>query len=425
MGEFMFVDKVSIHIKAGNGGDGALSFLRDRKTMNGGPDGGDGGKGGDIVFEVDKNSNNLVDFYFQKHFRAQNGENGGHRKCAGKKGEDLIIRVPRGTIIRDKETGQVVADMFYLDDRKVVLKGGMGGRGNQNFATSTRQAPAFAETGVKTKEYEVILELKTIADVGLLGFPSVGKSKMLSVLTSAKPKIADYHFTTLSPNLGVANYGGVTFLMADIPGLIEGASEGKGLGFQFLRHVERTKMLLHVVDIAEVDGRNAIEDFKVINEELQKYSKNLLNVPQIVVLNKIDLLDGDLTKVEEFKKTYGKDYKILTYSAATREGEDKLLQTIVETLSKLPETEPVPAEIFQLDRRDYTKFEIVKEGNTFELVGDKIDEIIRGVNLDEPESFAYFQNRLRDDGVIDALKQKGLKDGDYVRVGNFEFEYWD
>lgn len=421
----MFVDKVAIHIKAGNGGDGALSFLRDRKTMNGGPDGGDGGKGGDIIFEVDKNSNNLVDFYYKKHFRAPNGENGGKRHCSGKAGEDLIIKVPRGTIIRDKQTNQIIADMFYLDDKKVVLKGGLGGRGNQNFATPTRQAPAFAETGVKTKEYEVVLELKTIADVGLLGYPSVGKSKILSVLTSAKPKIADYHFTTLSPNLGVASYGGKTFLMADIPGLIEGASEGKGLGFQFLRHVERTKMLLHVVDIAEVDGRSAIEDFKVINEELEKYSKNLLGVPQIVVLNKIDLLNGDFSKVEEFKKVYGKKYTILTYSAATRENENLLLQTIVKTLNSLPETEPEKPEIFQLDKRDFTKYEISKVGNTFELSGDKIDEIIRGVNLNEPESFAYFQNRLKDEGVMDSLKEKGLKDGDYIRVGAFEFEYLD
>ncbi len=421
----MFVDKVVIHIKAGNGGDGALSFLRDRKTMNGGPDGGDGGKGGDVIFEVDKNSNNLVDFYYQKHYRAQNGENGGKHHCAGKAGEDLIVKVPRGTIIRDKETNRIICDMFYPDDRYTVLKGGLGGRGNQNFATSTRQAPAFAETGIKTKEFEVVLELKTIADVGLLGFPSVGKSKILSVLTSAKPKIADYHFTTLSPNLGVSNYGGKTFLIADIPGLIEGASEGKGLGFQFLRHVERTKILLHIVDIAEVDGRSAIDDFKVINEELERYSKNLVDVPQIVVLNKIDLLDGDMTKVEEFKKQYGKDYKILTYSAATREGETELLQTIVEYLSKLPESKPEEVEIFQLDKRDLTKFEIIKHGNTYELVGDKIDEIIRGVNLDEPESFAYFQNRLRDEGVMERLKQKGLKDGDYVRVKTFEFEYWE
>ena len=421
----MFIDKVTIKIKAGNGGDGALSFLRDRKTMNGGPDGGDGGRGGNIVFEVDNDSNNLVDFYHQKKFFAENGENGGHRHCAGKSGADLVIKVPRGTVIKDKESGRIIADMFYPDDRKVILKGGLGGRGNQNFATPTRQAPAFAETGVKTKEFEVVLELKTIADVGLLGYPSVGKSKILSVLTSARPKIADYHFTTLNPNLGVASYGGKTFLIADIPGLIEGASEGKGLGFRFLKHVERTKILLHVVDIAEVDGRNAIEDFRVINEELEKYSKNLLGVPQIVVLNKIDLLDGDMTKVKEFKNTYGADYTILTYSAATREGEKELLQTIVEELSKLPEQVPQQAEVFEIDRRDFTQYDIIKHGNTFELVGDKIDEIIRGVNLAEPESFAYFQNRLRDEGVMDNLKLHGLKDGDFIRVLSFEFEYWE
>ena len=400
----MFIDKVTIKIKAGNGGDGALSFLRDRKTMNGGPDGGDGGRGGNIVFEVDKDSNNLVDFYHQKKFFAENGENGGHRHCAGKSGADLVIKVPRGTVIKDKESGRIIADMFYPDDRKVILKGGLGGRGNQNFATPTRQAPAFAETGVKTKEFEVVLELKTIADVGLLGYPSVGKSKILSVL---------------------ASYGGKTFLIADIPGLIEGASEGKGLGFRFLKHVERTKILLHVVDIAEVDGRNAIEDFRVINEELEKYSKNLLGVPQIVVLNKIDLLDGDMTKVKEFKNTYGADYTILTYSAATREGEKELLQTIVEELSKLPEQVPQQAEVFEIDRRDFTQYDIIKHGNTFELVGDKIDEIIRGVNLAEPESFAYFQNRLRDEGVMDNLKLHGLKDGDFIRVLSFEFEYWE
>ena len=421
----MFVDKVKIKIKAGNGGDGSVSFLRDKFTMNGGPDGGDGGKGGNVVFEVDDRCNNLVDFHFKKKFVAENGTNGGHLKCNGKRGKDVVIYVPRGTVIKNVETGAVIADMFYSGQKTIVLKCGLGGRGNMNFATPTRQAPGFAETGVKTKEYEVILELKTIADVGLIGFPSVGKSKILSVITSAKPKIADYPFTTLTPNLGVASYGDVNFLIADIPGLIEGASEGRGLGFDFLRHVERTRMLLHVVDIAEVDCRNALEDFKIINEELVKYSKNLASVPQIVVLNKIDLLNGDLTKVEEFKKEYGKDYKILTYSAATREGEKQMLQAIVETLSTLPKTEPIGEECFELDKRDLTQFQILKQSHTYTLTGDKIDEIIRGVNLADPESFAYFQNRLKDEGVIDALKEKGLTDGEYIRVGTFEFEYMD
>ena len=421
----MFVDKTNIFIKAGDGGDGAVSFLRNKQTMNGGPDGGDGGRGGNIVFEVDDRENNLVNFYYKKHFRAENGTNGGHLNCSGKNGKDLVIKVPRGTVIRDAKTNDVLADMFFSGQKNVVLKGGLGGRGNQNFATPSRQAPGFAETGIKTKEYEVLLELKTIADVGLIGFPSVGKSKILSVLTSAKPKIADYHFTTLTPNLGVCSYAGKNFLIADIPGLIEGASEGKGLGFDFLRHVERTRMLLHVVDIAEVDGRDAIEDFKIINEELKKYSKHLATVPQIVVLNKVDLLAGNTEKIDEFKKAYGKDYTILTYSAVTRQGEKELLGKVVETLAKLPQVEPIKQEMFSLDKRDLSQFEVFKQGNTFVVVGDKIDEIIRGVNLDDPESFAYFQHRLEDEGVIAKLKTEGLKEGDFLRVGNFEFEYRD
>lgn len=418
----MFVDKTIIHIKAGNGGDGAVSFLRDERTMNGGPDGGDGGKGGDIVFECDKDSNNLVDFYHHKFFRAENGANGGHRNCTGKSGKDLVIKVPCGTIIRNAETNQVIADMFYPDDRKVILKGGLGGRGNQNFATSTRQAPGFAEVGIKTKEFQVVLELKTIADVGLIGFPSVGKSKILSAITSARPKIADYHFTTLSPNLGVATYGGKSFLVADLPGLIEGASQGKGLGFQFLRHIERTRMLLHVVDIAEVDGRDAIDDFKKINAELAKYSEKLTKIPQIVVLNKIDLLVDD-QKIKDFQREFGKDYKILTYSAATRQGQNELLQAVVSELGKLPKQEPILPECFEIDKKDNTQYQIVKMGNTFEVSGDKIDMIIRGVNLDDPESFAYFQHRLENEGIMDSLRAQGLKDGDYIRVDSFEFEY--
>ena len=419
----MFVDKTSIHVKAGNGGDGSVSFLRDERTMNGGPDGGDGGKGGDIIFECDKSQNNLVDFYFHKFYRAENGVNGGHRNMNGKRGADLVIKVPCGTIIKDAETDQVVADMFYPTDRKVLLKGGLGGRGNQHFATPTRQAPGFAETGIKTKEFVLVLELKTIADVGLVGFPSVGKSKILSAITNAKPKIADYHFTTLSPNLGVSSYGGKNFLVADLPGLIEGASEGKGLGHQFLRHIERTRMLLHVVDIAQVDGRDALDDFEKINQELAKYDQNLTKIPQIVVLNKIDLLNGDMSKVEEFKAKYGKKYKILTYSAATRENQNQLLQAIVTELQHLPEPEPIMPEIYDIDRKDMTQYQIIKQGNVFELSGNKIDAIIRGVNLDDPESFAYFQHRLEDEGIIDSLKAQGMQDSDYIRVDNFEFEY--
>lgn len=420
----MFVDKTRIHIKAGNGGDGSVSFLRDRNTMTGGPDGGNGGNGGNIIFVTDSSSNNLVDFYFMKHYRAQNGTNGSSLNCNGKKGEDLIVKVPRGTLIKDIDNGKVIADMFEENAREVVLKGGLGGRGNAMFANPRRQSPGFAELGQKTKEFEVDLELKTIADVGLIGFPSVGKSKILSVLTSAKPKIADYHFTTLTPNLGVASYDGKNFLLADIPGLIKGASEGKGLGFEFLRHVERTRMLMHVVDIAEVDGRNSIEDFKIINHELEKYSKTLAKVPQIVVLNKIDLL-MDNEKIDAFIKKYGKDYKILTFSAATRQGYNELLQTILNILSKLPKQEPIKPEEFNLDKRDKTAYEVVKDSGAYEVKGEFVDELVRGIILDDIESFAYFQRRLKQAGVIDKMISMGLKEGDIVRVGVHEFEYFE
>lgn len=419
----MFVDKTRIFLKAGNGGDGSISFLRDRTTMTGGPDGGNGGKGGDIVFVVDTGINNLVDFYYTKHFRAENGVNGGHLNCNGKAGKDLIIKVPQGTVVKDAENGNIVADMFDKDDKVVVLKGGEGGKGNAMFANSRRQAPAFAETGEKTKEYAVDLELKTIADVGLIGFPSVGKSKILSVLTSAKPKIADYHFTTLTPNLGVCSYKSQNFLIADIPGLIEGASQGKGLGFEFLRHVERTRMLVHVVDIASVDMRDPIQDFKVINQELEKYSKELSKAPQIVVLNKIDLLAGDSSKIDEFKKEYGKDYQILTFSAATMQNKDQLLSAIVKTLSTIKPLEPLKAETFSLDKRDFSKFEITKQNNMFVVSGDLIDDLIRGIILEEPESLAYFQKRLIWSGVHDKLIEMGVKEGDTVKIGAFEFDF--
>lgn len=422
----MFVDKTRIFLKAGNGGDGSISFLRDRTTMTGGPDGGNGGKGGDIVFVTDEGNNNLVDFYYTKHYRAENGCNGSHFKCAGKSGKDLIIKVPQGTVVKDAENGNIIADMFEKDKKVIILKGGEGGRGNAMFANSRRQSPAFAETGEKTKEYAVDLELKSIADVGLIGFPSVGKSKILSKLTSAKPKIADYHFTTLTPNLGVSSYGGQNFLIADIPGLIEGASEGKGLGFEFLRHVERTRMLVHVIDIASVDGRNPIEDFVVINTELEKYSKQLSKAPQIVVLNKIDLLNGDRTMIEEFKSTYGKDYKILEFSAATLEGKNEFLQAIVNTLANIKPLEPLQVETFSLDKRDFTKYEIVKNSDrSFEVKGDLIDDLIRGIILEEPESLAYFQKRLKWSGVHDKLIEMGIKEGDIVRIGAFEFEFFE
>lgn len=420
----MFVDKTRIYIKAGNGGDGKVNFYRDTFTMHGGPDGGDGGKGGDIIAVADEGLNNLVDYYYTKHFKAENGSNGGNSNAYGKSGEDLILKVPCGTIIKDAETGKIIADMVENGSRQVLVRGGLGGRGNSKFANSRRQTPTFSETGEKTKEYAVDLELKTIADVGLIGFPSVGKSKILSVLTSAKPKIATYHFTTLSPNLGVVKYYDKSFVIADIPGLIEGASEGKGLGFEFLKHIERTKILLHIIDIAGVDGRNPIEDFKIINDELKKYNEEVAKSPQIIVLNKIDLLFDDFSTVKEFKKVYGEKYKIIEFSAATRQGVDELLNVLIEEIEKLPKKSHEFSEIFEIDKRDYTSFDIKREDNgTFVVSGGLIDKMSRGIILSDPESFAYFQRRLKQEGIIDKLIEKGLKEGDNVKIGVYEFEY--
>ncbi|MGD9901031.1 MAG: GTPase ObgE [Spirochaetales bacterium] len=422
----MFVDKTKIFIKAGDGGNGVVSFHREKFVPNGGPDGGDGGNGGSVIFEVSPHMNNLVDYHYTKHFRAEPGSDGMSNKRYGKNGKDIVIQVPQGTVIKDDETGKIIADMFYADDKKVILKGGNGGRGNAKFANSVRQAPAFSELGVKTEEKTVVLELKTIADVGLVGFPNVGKSSLLSVLTNAKPKIANYQFTTLSPNLGASSYGGKNFLIADIPGLIEGASEGVGLGHDFLRHIERTRIFVHVVDIAGVDGRDPIEDFKIINKELENYSKKLMEIPQIVVLNKVDLLYADFSKVKEFKKKYGKKYTIIETSIALRKGMDELLQAIVNTIQDAPVIAPSEIELLDFDKVDKTSFEInTDEAGVFEVTGGLIDHIIRGVVLDDPISFAYFQKRLKNDGIIDRLKEYGIKEGDTVRIGEIEFVYED
>ena len=359
-----------------------------------------------------------------KHYKAPNGENGGKSNAYGKSGEDLILKVPCGTVIRDAETGKVIADMIEHGKKQVLVRGGLGGRGNSKFANSRRQTPTFSELGEKTKEYAVDLELKTIADVGLIGFPSVGKSKILSVLTSAKPKIAAYHFTTLSPNLGVVKYYDNSFVIADIPGLIEGASEGKGLGFEFLKHIERTKILLHIIDIAGVDGRDPIEDFEIINKELRAYNKEVADSPQIVVLNKMDLIYDDRSKVDEFKAKFGKDYKIIEFSAALRMGIDELLNTVIEEISKLPNKQLEINEVFELDKRDYTNFEVTRDDTgTFIVSGGLIEKMSRGIILSDPESFAYFQRRLKQNGIIDKLIERGLKEGDTVRIGEYEFEY--
>ena len=420
----MFIDKVKIYIKSGNGGNGSASLHTEKYVANGGPDGGDGGKGGDIIFEATSSENTLNVFHFQKHFRAGNGENGGKKNCYGKQGEDLVVKVPVGTVVKTLD-GQVIADMFHDGQREIILKGGKGGRGNRHFANSRRQSPSFAEYGVKTEEYEVILELKTIADVGLVGFPNVGKSTLLSVVSSAKPKIANYHFTTLSPNLGVVSYYDQTFVMADIPGLIEGASEGAGLGHSFLRHIERTRILVHVVDISGSEDRNPIDDFNLINNEIYSYDEALRDLPMIVVANKMDM-PGAEENLVAFQKEFGQKYPIIPMTTIIHEGVDVLLKAIVDKLVTLPPLEPMQFEPISLQKEEEDTFEIVKlDEDVFEVVGGLVAILSRKVNMDDYDSFRYFQRVLKDKGVIKALRQAGATDGSTVIVGDIEFDFVD
>lgn len=420
----MFIDKVKIYIKSGNGGNGSASLHTEKYVANGGPDGGDGGKGGDIIFEATSAENTLNTFHFQKHFRAGNGENGGKKNCYGKQGEDLVVKVPVGTVVKTLD-GQIIADMFHDGQREIILKGGKGGRGNRHFANSRRQSPSFAEHGVKTEEYEVILELKTIADVGLVGFPNVGKSTLLSVVSSAKPKIANYHFTTLSPNLGVVSYYDQTFVMADIPGLIEGASEGAGLGHSFLRHIERTRILVHVVDISGSEDRNPIDDFNLINNEIYSYDQNLKDLPMIVVANKMDMLNAD-ENLKAFQKKFGKKYTIIPTTTIIHEGVEVLLKAIVDKLETLPPVEPIQFEPVTLQKEEEDTFEIVKlDEDVFEVVGGLVTILSRKVNMDDYDSFRYFQRVLNDKGVIKALRNAGAVDGSTVIVGDIEFDFVD
>ena len=416
----MFLDKATIFCKAGNGGSGSAHFHRDKKNPNGGPDGGDGGKGGDIIFRVTNNATSLENFRFSKHFKAENGADGSENRSTGKDGKDIIITVPKGTVIKNAKTGLIVADMCGED--VVLLKGGKGGRGNVHFATPTRQAPRFSEEGIKTKEFELVLELKTIADVGLIGFPNVGKSSLLSAVSNATPKIANYHFTTLAPNIGVVSGMGETFVMADIPGLIEGASEGAGLGLNFLRHIERTRLLVHVIDISGSEGRDPYEDYVAINNELAKYSDRVKNLPQIVALNKIDLLE-DKNKIEEFKKKL-KGVDVYAISAAAYIGIKELIEAVVKKLKTLPIPEPIEIEEFDIDRINKKEYKVVRVcDGLYELSGELIDRIASGVMLDDLQSFAYFQKRMKDEGIIDRLKEEGMQDGDTVRMSGIEFEY--
>lgn len=426
----MFIDKAKIFVRSGKGGNGAVSFRREKYVPLGGPDGGDGGKGGSIVFKVDTGITTLLDFKYRKKFIAEDGEAGSTSKCYGKNGEDLYITVPMGTIIREAETNKVIADLSHKDDVFVLLRGGKGGKGNAKFATPTRQAPHFAEPGMPGEEMQIVLELKLLADVGLLGFPNVGKSTFLSMTTAAKPKIANYHFTTLKPNLGVVAADGVEpFVMADIPGIIEGASEGVGLGLEFLRHIERTRLLIHVVDISGIEGRDPFEDFVKINEELKNYSVKLWDRPQIVVANKTDML-YDEEVFENFKKKVqelGFD-KVFKMSAATRDGVDDVIKEAARILKEIPITELEIAEDERYipEEKKFTYEIRVEEGeeyDTYYVFGSFVDRLLSAVNVHDADSLRYFHKVLKNKGVLDELREMGIQDGDMVNLNDFEFEY--
>ena len=425
----MFTDYVKIIAKSGDGGNGAVSFRREKYVAAGGPDGGDGGRGGDVYFQVNPDANTLLDFRYKKKFKAENGKNGegGHRY--GKSGEDLYIGVPLGTVIKDAESGQILADLSEKGQCELVLKGGKGGKGNSHFATSTRQAPRFSQGGEAGIQKELILELKLLADVGLLGFPNVGKSTFLSMVTSATPKIADYHFTTLEPNLGVvkSEYGD-SFVIADIPGIIEGASQGTGLGLQFLRHIERTRLLLHFIDVSGSEGRKPVEDFQIINEELKQYSEKLSQRKQIIVANKADAITDESLYQELVKLAKEKNLEIYKISAATGEGIPELLKHVSEVLKTLPKEELYEVEeirkVYTLEEEE--AFTIEKVDSDYWIVdGPAVQKLMRKVNLEDNESMYYFQKCLEELGVNQRLRKVGVKEGDTVRVVDWELEWYN
>ena len=424
----MFVDHVRIYIKAGDGGDGAISFRREKYVAAGGPDGGDGGHGGNIVFRVDEGSNTLLAFRYKHKFVAERGGNGKGGKFHGATAEDLVILVPPGTLIKEVETGRVIHDMSDNDGADyIACKGGRGGWGNRHFATPTRQVPMFAKNGTRGEEREVTLELKMLADVGLIGYPSVGKSSILSRISAAKPKIADYHFTTLSPNLGVVRTGGEAgFVAADIPGLIEGAADGAGLGHAFLRHVDRCRLLLHVVDVASVEARDPVEDIRTINRELERYSPELASRPQIILANKVDLLDPELVDVAAFENFVRENgWELMYVSAVTGEGLDAMIHRVAERLRELPPMkvyaeELAPEDAYVGGGRETT---IRRENDTFFVEGEWLFNLMGQINFDDYESLNYFQRILQKSGVFAALEEKGCRDGHTVSMYDFEFEY--
>ena len=417
-----FVDRVRITVKAGNGGNGSASFHRDKFVINGGPDGGDGGKGGDILFHADPNMHTLLDFRFKSKYTAENGEDGKANRCTGKKGEDLVIKVPVGTVIIDDQSGRVIADMDRPDETRLLLRGGKGGWGNQHFATPTRQAPNFARPGVKTEIRTLRLELKTIADVGLIGYPNVGKSSILSVVTSARPKIGNYHFTTLTPNLGIVRRFGRDIVIADIPGLIEGAADGAGLGHDFLRHVERTRLLLHVIDVSGSEGRDPVDDFDRINSELDRYG-SLGVLPQIVVCNKMDIPGSEDNYRRVKALAGGAGWPAFPVSAAAHTGFEELLDEIARTLEHLPPILHYREEEMPDETDDLDAYEIAVEKGVFIVSGAGMDRLIQSVNFDDQESLNWFHRTLRRLGVIDALRAAGAAEGSTVRVAEMEFDF--
>jgi len=423
----MFIDKAKIHVRAGSGGNGAVSFRREKYIAAGGPDGGDGGKGGDVLFVADTNLSTLVDFRYKRKYAAENGENGGAKRCSGRSGKDLVIRVPRGTVVREAETGRILADISS-DEPVVVAKGGKGGAGNQHFATATRQIPRFAKPGKPGDEFDLSLELKLLADVGLVGFPNVGKSTLISVVSAAKPTIANYPFTTLSPVLGVVQVDErQNFVMADIPGLIEGAADGVGLGHDFLRHVERCRLIVHVVDVSGVEGRDPKEDFAIINRELENFSGELAERPQIVAGNKCDMASEE--QIAAFRSfVEEQDYSFYPISAATGQGTRELIGSVASALSKLPpvkqfEAQPITDEERRTRERIEQKFTITVENGIYYVNADFLEPLLMTVNMDDYESLQYFQRMLRQSGIIDALEEKGIEEGDTVSIFDFQFDF--
>ncbi len=432
----MFVDRAKIYIKSGKGGDGAVTFRREPYVPEGGPDGGDGGKGGDIVFVADRNLRTLMDFKYKKKYEAEAGQNGMKKKRFGKAGENLIIKVPLGTVIIDEASGLVMKDLTEDGESFVAAKGGKGGKGNTNFKNSVRQAPNFAEAGGAAKERNVILELKLIADVGLVGFPNVGKSSLLAVATSAQPKIANYHFTTIDPNLGVVQIYDSSFVMADIAGIIEGASEGLGMGFKFLKHIERTKVLIHVVDVSGSEGRDPIEDFNKINKELEAYSPKILKKPQLVAANKIDMTSEDDPKYIEFKEyVEGLGYKVFPMSAPLNIGVNEILSAAYNELVRIEQDPSLQEEDtteffdFEADEKDPTYRDIEcgydEEDDVYTLSGKQLSKIFKSTNFNDMGSLRYLYKYIEKNGAIDELKELGLEEGDIIRIEDFDMEFWD